>query len=127
MKKMHIHIRVENLQQNHIFYSKLFGANPVVIKEDYMKWEVDELNLNFSITEAKDTGIEHLGIQVADSDQLSTMNKQLKGINGAIKQKGETVCCYAKSEKIWVLDPQGIEWEIFHTYGQSETFYDAAL
>ncbi len=36
--------------------------------------------------------------------------------------EGETTCCYARSEKHWVTDPQGIAWEHFHTLDNIPVF-----
>jgi catechol 2,3-dioxygenase-like lactoylglutathione lyase family enzyme len=123
MQRLHINIHVNELEANIRFYSQLFKAEPSVQKVDYAKWMLDNPCVNFSLskTEGK-AGIEHLGIQVEDSAELTELFGRLDAIEGKQFREGDTVCCYAKSEKSWIEDPQGIEWEIFRTYGVSETY-----
>ena len=123
MKTMHIHIKVDNLQQNIQFYSALLNSKPTFVKEDYVKWMLEDPKINLAIsTSGNKVGIEHLGIQVESKDELKSVYGNLQNAKSTIREQGETTCCYAKSEKSWVADPQGIEWEVFHTYGES-TFY----
>jgi catechol 2,3-dioxygenase-like lactoylglutathione lyase family enzyme len=123
MKRFHLMMRVENLQTSISFYSALFGAQPTVVKSDYAKWLLEEPALNFSIAEhAGKGGIEHLGLQVATEEELVQLRQRAEAAKGNLHQEGHTTCCYAKSDKSWLEDPQGISWELFRTYGQSETF-----
>ena len=126
MKRFHVMLGVKNLEESIEFYSKLFGQNPSVKKEDYAKWLVDDPMLNFSISSRAGLtpGIEHLGIQAGNEDELQSLYENIATAKATIREEGHTVCCYAQSEKSWVKDPQNVEWEIFHTYGESQTFHD---
>ena len=116
MKRLHIHVGVDNLDESIRFYNALFGAEPTKTKEDYAKWMLDDPKLNFAIsTRVKTRGIDHLGIQVGDAAELETMRAQMSAANISTHSDGETTCCYAKSEKSWVEDPSGIAWEAYHT------------
>lgn len=123
MKRLHVHIAVDDLQHSVGFYSRLFAAEPAVLKQDYAKWMIDDpcVNLAISARGAK-VGIEHLGIQSENGDELRDMYDRLAGGDQAIAPEGETVCCYAQSERGWVADPSGVPWEIFRTVGQSAIF-----
>ena len=108
MKRLHVHIAVDDLNQSINFYSTLFSAEPTVAKSDYAKWMLDDPRVNFAISQrGAKAGVEHLGIQVETSDEL---------------EEGETTCCYARSEKSWVSDPSGVAWEVFHTTGDSAVY-----
>ena len=125
MKRMHVHVSVRDLDASVRFYSTLFAATPTVVKADYAKWMLDDPRLNFAIsTRGAPTGIEHLWIQVADTDELHEVYERLERADAPVLEEGETVCCYAKSEKSWIEDPQGIRWETFLTTGES-TLYGA--
>ena len=115
MKRVHINLSVNNLAESVAFYNHLFGAEPSVKKEDYAKWLLSDPMLNFSIVQANgSTGkIEHLGIQAETEDELHAIYGNIDQAKANIREEGHTVCCYAKSEKSWVMDPQGIEWEAF--------------
>ena len=116
MKRMHIHIGVENLDQSLRFYSALFGADPVKVKSDYAKWMLEDPNVNFAIsTRSGKTGVDHLGLQVDEADELDELRERLKKADMSVFDEGETVCCYARSDKTWVEDPTGIAWEAYQT------------
>ncbi|STY28362.1 Glyoxalase [Legionella wadsworthii] len=123
MKRFHIHIGVNNLADSIRFYNALFGSKPVKEKSDYAKWMLDDPRINFAIsTRAGKHGVEHLGIQVDDAAELETLRKQFSEANISTHSDGETTCCYAKSEKSWVNDPNGIAWEAYHTMEDAQFF-----
>jgi catechol 2,3-dioxygenase-like lactoylglutathione lyase family enzyme len=128
MKRLHVHVSVQNLDASVRFYSSLFAAEPVVLKADYAKWMLDDPLVNFAIsTRGAPVGIEHLGIQAANESELKEVYERLQQADGPVLEEGETVCCYAKSEKSWIEDPQGIRWETFLTIGESTVYGSEAL
>ncbi len=123
MKRLHIHVGVDNLEQSIKFYSALFGAPPVKTKPDYAKWMVDEPHVNFAIsTRSGETGVDHLGIQVDDEAELAELRDRLRAADMSVTGEGETVCCYARSDKSWVHDPAGLPWEAYRTMEDAEIF-----
>lgn len=128
MKRIHVHVAVGDVEQSTKFYSNLFGAAPAVQKEDYAKWMLDDPRLNFAISaRGREPGLDHLGIQVENETELKEMSTRLKQANMQIFDEGATTCCYAKSEKAWVVDPQGIAWETFLTTGEATVYGDDNL
>jgi catechol 2,3-dioxygenase-like lactoylglutathione lyase family enzyme len=127
MKRMHIHVGVNDLDRSIGFYSTLFAAEPTVVKADYAKWMLDDPRVNFAISAGDHTqkGIEHLGIQVENKDELSEVYDRLKAADAPVLDEGQTTCCYAKSEKSWIADPDGIVWETFLTSGTSTVYGDS--
>ncbi|MEZ4777211.1 MAG: ArsI/CadI family heavy metal resistance metalloenzyme [Bacteroidia bacterium] len=124
MKRFHVNLKVADLEKSISFYSALFHSAPTVQKPDYAKWMLEDPRINFAITLAPaSTGIEHLGIQAESVDELKELYQRVDKAEGELREEGETVCCYAQSTKGWVKDPEGVEWEMFYTYGESETFY----
>jgi catechol 2,3-dioxygenase-like lactoylglutathione lyase family enzyme len=127
MKRLHVHVAVENLPQSIGFYSALFAALPAVVKTDYAKWMLDDPRVNFAIsTRGRQPGLDHLGIQVENADELQEVYARLHKAGGNITEQGQTACCYAKSEKSWIDDPAGIAWETFLTTGESTTYGDGS-
>src|SRR5580700_10018641 len=125
MKRLHVHVSVEDIQKSVGFYSALFAAQPVVVKSDYAKWMLEDPRVNFAIsTRGREPGLDHLGIQVENADELQEVYARLREAGGDVIEQGETTCCYAKSEKSWIDDPAGIAWETFHTTGESITYGD---
>jgi catechol 2,3-dioxygenase-like lactoylglutathione lyase family enzyme len=123
MKRLHVHVAVDDLEASTRFYSQLFAADPVVSKQDYAKWMLDDPRVNFAISaRATRPGIEHLGIQVEDRDELAEIYQRLERAGGHVLAEGETTCCYAQSEKSWIADPQGVKWETFLTTGESTVY-----
>jgi hypothetical protein len=125
MKRLHVHVAVSDLSQSLGFYSALFAAQPTVLKSDYAKWMLDDPPVNFAIsTRGRESGLDHLGIQVESQDELYEVYGRLRQAGGNIIEQGQTACCYAKSEKSWIDDPAGISWETFHTTGENITYGD---
>jgi hypothetical protein len=123
MKRLHVHLGVEDLAQSIRFYSTLFAAEPTVIKADYAKWMLDDPHVNFAISQGHGAaGIQHLGIQAQDADELAEIYGRLQQADRPVLEEGATVCCYAQSEKSWISDPQGVAWETFLTHGDSTVY-----
>lgn len=126
MKRLHIHVGVDNLDRSIAFYSGLFGSEPSVTKPDYAKWMLNDPSVNFAIShkDGASKGIEHLGIQVEDSTELADVYSRLQAAGGPVLEEGATTCCYAKSEKSWIADPDGVVWEAFLTEGEATVYGD---
>ncbi|HKL89032.1 MAG TPA: ArsI/CadI family heavy metal resistance metalloenzyme [Salinibacter sp.] len=124
MKRMHVMLRVKDLDEATRFYASLFDAAPTVQKPDYAKWMLDDPRVNFSIAE-KDAehGIEHLGIQAETPDELAELRERIDRAGGTVNNEGETTCCYANSDKTWVVDQQGVSWEAFYTSGDADSYH----
>ena len=123
MKRLHVHLSVADLDESVRFYSTLFAARPTVQKGEYAKWMLDDPRVNFAISKReKVTGIRHLGIQVEDSIELAEVFQRIEHTERPVLSEGKTTCCYARSEKTWVEDPQGVQWETFLTTGESAIY-----
>jgi catechol-2,3-dioxygenase len=126
MKRIHLHISVENLTQSIVFYNHLFGAKPTVEKADYAKWMLDNPLVNFAISQrGAKVGIDHIGIQVETEAELAELKNRIDEAEMSVVSQEGAACCYAKSDKHWVQDPSGIAWETYHTLDSSPTFNDS--
>ena len=119
MKRMHLHLGVDDMDQSITFYSALFAAEPTVQKDDYAKWMLEDPRINFAITPTTHTakGIEHIGIQVDNVEELNEVGERLKSAGRPVLAEAATTCCYAQSSKNWITDPDGVIWETFLTTG----------
>lgn len=123
MKRLHVHVSVNDIEDSIRFYQALFAAEPTVVKSDYAKWMLEDPRVNFAISQrGSEAGIRHLGIQVENKPELAEVYERLQQAEGPIREDGATTCCYAKSEKSWIADPQGIQWETFLTTGESTVY-----
>jgi catechol 2,3-dioxygenase-like lactoylglutathione lyase family enzyme len=127
MKRLHVHVSVDNLDQSIGFYSALFATKPSVVKPDYAKWMLEDPRVNFAISARGRTevGLDHLGIQVETQEELQEVYGRLREADRPVLEEGATTCCYAKSEKAWITDPQGLSWETFLTTGESTIYGDS--
>ncbi|MFZ3123963.1 MAG: ArsI/CadI family heavy metal resistance metalloenzyme [Acidovorax sp.] len=126
MNRFHVHLHVDDLAKNIAFYSKLFAAEPSRVESDYAKWMLDDPRVNFAISTRGDRpGLDHLGFQVDDAAGLAQLKARAEAADMALLDEGATSCCYARSEKHWITDPQGIAWEHFHTLGNIPVFSEA--
>lgn len=123
MKRLHIHISVNELAESIKFYSLLFNASPSVEHHDYAKWDLSEPAVNFAISNrSESSGVNHLGLQVDSNHELKEIKERFNEAEiGFSTQKGVS-CCYAHSNKHWTLDPQGIAWESFYTLEERPVF-----
>jgi catechol 2,3-dioxygenase-like lactoylglutathione lyase family enzyme len=123
MKRFHVHVSVDDLEANIRFYSAVFGASPTVRKPDYAKWMMEDPRINFAISQrGSPAGVNHLGFQVDTDEELAALRKQVGAAEiAALDQPGAT-CCYARSDKYWITDPQGVAWETYHTLGEAEIY-----
>ena len=118
MKRFHVHVVVDDLEKSIPFYSAVFAQEPTVRKADYAKWLVDDPRLNFAISSRNvPTGINHLGLQADDAGELGELHGRLEQADRKIVAEQGVSCCYSRSDKYWVTDPQGIAWETFHSLG----------
>ena len=126
MKRLHVHLAVEDLEKNIAFYSAVFASEPVVRKSNYAKWELEDPRVNFAVsTRAGSPGLDHLGVQADSAGELGEIESRLAGVDAPVTEQTGTSCCYARSDKYWIQDPQGIAWESFHTLDSIPTFTEA--
>jgi lactoylglutathione lyase len=127
MKRFHVHVHVDDLAASIGFYSKLFAAEPTRHETDYAKWMLDDPRINFAIsTRGSATGVDHLGFQTDDAEELVALKARAEAADLALTATGESSCCYARSDKHWITDPQGVAWEHFHTLADIPVFSEAA-
>lgn len=128
MKRLHISINVADLNRSVDFYSALFGEAPEERHDDIVKWRLTDPPVNFALsTRGGSTGVDHVGIQTESTTELETLRQRIADIDAPRNDQGETTCCYARSNKTWVMDPQNVPWELFHTHGLSETFGESIV
>jgi catechol 2,3-dioxygenase-like lactoylglutathione lyase family enzyme len=118
MKRFHVHVAVRDLADSVRFYSTFFGAPPSVHKPDYAKWMLDDPRINFAISQrAGRHGDNHLGIQVDDDAELERIHGRLVAAGAQVVAERGVNCCYARSDKYWISDPQDVAWESFRSLG----------
>ena len=123
MKRLHLHVAVQDLNRSIGFYSTLFGAAPTVAKPDYAKWMLDDPKVNFAISaRGAEAGLDHVGIQVETEDELRELAGRLKEAGETTRDQEDASCCYARSHKSWTADPSGLRWETFFTFGDATTY-----
>jgi catechol 2,3-dioxygenase-like lactoylglutathione lyase family enzyme len=124
MKRLHVHIAVDNLDKSIGFYSTLFGKEPSVVKTDYAKWMLEDPKVNLAISQrdSRNPGVDHLGIQVETDGELRELAGRLKSAGEQTRDQEATTCCYAQSNKAWVNDPSGVRWETFFTFGEATAY-----
>jgi predicted enzyme related to lactoylglutathione lyase len=126
MKRFHVHVNVNQLDSSIRFYTTLFGAAPSVLKPDYAKWMLDDPRINFAISQRdRAAGVDHLGLQAEDAAELAAIGARLQAADAVALAEKATTCCYARSDKFWAEDPQGVRWESFHTHGEATSYTSA--
>lgn len=130
MKRLHVNLKVKQLDESVRFYSTLFDAAPTLLKPDYAKWMLEDPRVNFAIVAAPGAGdglgVEHLGIQAESEQELAELRRRIGSMQGEVFDQGQTTCCYHASDKTWISDGQGVSWEAFHTTGEAPALQDTA-
>ena len=122
--KLHISMKVENLDNAIRFYTRLFGQEPTIQKDDYVKWDVADPAVNFVVEPGTNaSGLDHLGIQVSSSEELEMLADRVRDSEHPFLDIQSTTCCYAKMEKAWVKGVAGEKWETFLTHSHDEQEY----
>ena len=117
MSNVHVHLHVSNLEASRSFYERFLGARPAKERPGYVKFlpELAPINLALSAGEgATGKNVDHLGFQVETRQRVSEILERVKAAGLAVKEELGTDCCYANQDKFWVVDPDGIEWEVYH-------------
>ena len=123
MKRMHVHIGVDNLKESRDFYTNLFNATPTKEEKEYVQWTLEDPVVNFAISSGgSNLGLHHLGIQVDSDTEMENLRENFRAADIATHSDGETVCCYARGDKSWIRDPSGISWETFHRINDEAVF-----
>ncbi|MBC7955695.1 MAG: glyoxalase/bleomycin resistance/dioxygenase family protein [Cytophagales bacterium] len=123
MNRFHVHAHVEDLPASIAFYTKMFAAEPTRVESDYAKWMLDDPRINFAISSrGGKPGVDHLGFQTDTVEELAVLKARAEAADMTLLDEGETSCCYARSDKHWITDPQGIAWEHFHTLSNIPVF-----
>ncbi|OZG73747.1 glyoxalase/bleomycin resistance/dioxygenase family protein [Hahella sp. CCB-MM4] len=127
MKRLHIHLNVKDLENSIQFYNRLFAVEPTLVKDDYAKWMLDDPRVNFAIsTRSRKSGLDHLGLQAESEGELEQIHEAMRHADQPVVNEPGATCCYARSNKHWTVDPDGVAWEGFHslesipTYGKEE-------
>jgi catechol 2,3-dioxygenase-like lactoylglutathione lyase family enzyme len=123
MNRLHVHLKVRDLDQSIAFYSALFARDPDKREADYAKWMLDDPRANIAIsTRGATPGVDHVGLQVDSGDELEVIAERLKQSGAGLLEEPNATCCYAKSDKYWALSPDGAKWELYHTFADSKSF-----
>jgi hypothetical protein len=123
MKRFHVRVGAENLEESVQFYFGMFGSDPTVRKEDYAKWMIDDPRVNFAISRRGGrVGVNHFGLQADSPEELAEIRAHFAAASTSVADQPDASCCYAKSDKHWVIDPQGIAWEGYRTLGEIRFF-----
>ena len=123
MKRFHVHLNVDDLEASIGFYRMQFGAEPSVVESDYAKWMLEDPRVNFAISQrGRAAGIDHLGLQAEDEAELTDLGARMRAADAVTLAEQGTLCCYARSDKFWAEDPQGVRWESFRTLGRATTY-----
>jgi catechol 2,3-dioxygenase-like lactoylglutathione lyase family enzyme len=127
MSRLHVHVGVTDLDRSVSFYSTMFGTQPIIVKPDYAKWMLEEPRVNFAISSGQHPtpGIQHLGVQAESPEELGEIYGRLHAADRPVLEEGRTTCCYTKSEKSWIADPDGLVWEAFFTDGEATVYGDS--
>jgi catechol 2,3-dioxygenase-like lactoylglutathione lyase family enzyme len=125
MKRFHVHVSVRDLEESVRFYTALFGSEPAVLKLDYAKWMLEDPRVTFAISHrSRTTGIDHLGVQAETEEELEGIRSNLERADTSVLAEKGAHCCYARSDKYWVTDPQGVAWESFRSLGAIPLYGD---
>ncbi|HYK70620.1 MAG TPA: ArsI/CadI family heavy metal resistance metalloenzyme [Streptosporangiaceae bacterium] len=124
--RLQLAINVDDLGESIDFYSKLFGAGPAKVKPGYANFAIADPPLKLVLMEHPGQGgsLNHLGVEVTDTDAVDAEQTRLAGVGLASVDERDTTCCYAKQDKFWVEGaPNGERWEIYTVLEDSQTFW----
>jgi len=120
---MHVSLYVSDLKDSLSFYTAFFGHEPLKVKPGYAKYVLEQPSLIISFVENKERvqqNFGHLGFQVETPEELQSRLEVAKAKNLVSRQETGTSCCYAKQDKFWATDPDGVQWEVYYFHEDAE-------
>ncbi len=126
--RIQLALNVNDLEASVAFYSKMFGVAPNKRKPGYANFAVDSPPLKLVLFEEPGAAerLNHLGVEVFDGADVTAATERLKDGGLETLVEGETTCCYAKADKVWAQEPDGVRWEWYRVLEDSETFGEEA-
>lgn len=121
--RMHVSLYVSDIQKSVAFYNSFFGVEAVKIKPAYAKYVLEKPSLIISFVENPDrvkANFGHLGFQVETLDELMVLWEDAKQKNLISKEEMGVNCCYARQDKFWATDPDGVQWEVYYFHEDAE-------
>lgn len=117
--RMHVHLKVRDLARSRNFYADFLGATPVKVRADQAKFQppIAPVNLTLSVAhrgEKPGGFVNHLGIEVESREVVLSELARIEAAGIKARVQLNVNCCYANQTKFWVIDPDGVEWEVFH-------------
>ncbi|MGE0823869.1 MAG: ArsI/CadI family heavy metal resistance metalloenzyme [Candidatus Binatia bacterium] len=111
----HVALTVKDLLTATAQYKKIFGVEPAKVKPDYVKFELSDPPVILSLNPGpgEPGTVSHLGIRYTDSEKVLAEQARTKAQGIAVREQVGTTCCYAKADKFWVHDADGMEWEMY--------------
>lgn len=124
--RVQLALDVDDLDEAVAFYSRLFGTPPAKVREGYANFTVAAPPLKLVLLEnpGRGGGLNHLGVEVPDSERVHAEIARLQGAGLLAEEELGTTCCYATQDKAWVTGPGGERWEVYTVLANSETFAD---
>ncbi|MBO0655919.1 VOC family protein [Streptomyces triculaminicus] len=116
MSRVQLALNVADLEASVTFYSKLFGVEPTKRRPGYANFAIAEPPLKLVLIEGEsgqDTRLDHLGIEVGNTDQVTAATERLKEAGLATFEENDTSCCYALQDKVWIQGPGREPWEVY--------------
>jgi len=115
VSRVQLALNVADLDQAITFYSKLFGTEPAKVRPGYANFAIDEPALKLVLVEGHGTPgtLNHLGVEVASTDDVTAAHTRLTAEGLATATEDEVSCCFAVQDKVWVDAPDGEPWEIY--------------
>jgi catechol 2,3-dioxygenase-like lactoylglutathione lyase family enzyme len=129
VSRVQLALRVADLEASIAFYSKFLGAEPAKRREGYANFAVAEPPLKLVLIEGdagQDTRLDHLGVEVASTDEVTAATTRLKDAGLAAFEENDTSCCYALQDKVWVTGPGGEPWEVYVVKADADTLGKSA-
>jgi catechol 2,3-dioxygenase-like lactoylglutathione lyase family enzyme len=124
MSRVQLALNVDDIDASIAFYSTLFATEPAKVRPGYANFAVTEPPLKLVLIENPGHGgsLNHLGVEVADTDAVDAEQARLADAGLASVDERDTTCCYARQDKFWVSGtPHGESWEIYTVLADSAT------
>ena len=117
-------LNVNDLDEAIVYYSKLFGVPVNKRKPGYANFAIDEPPLKLVLFELPDATerLNHLGVEVFEDEDVAAATDRLRASGMDTLVEDETTCCYAKANKVWATEPDGMRWEWYRVLEDSQTF-----
>jgi catechol 2,3-dioxygenase-like lactoylglutathione lyase family enzyme len=110
----HVSLYVDDIEKAVDRYRKLLNIEPAKVRPGYAKFEIEDPPVILALNLGGPAGeLSHLGIRYPSGGEVATELARTRREGIDLLEQKDVTCCYARADKFWVRDADGVPWEMY--------------